>query len=95
MKGIASCLLDKLLALLDPDYVERGDFDTVGDDLDPVSPSRIIKTLIVNYAYDSERSDKLDWVSRWLSKQDFEQTGNLLGIGNKMGRRCATSSISS
>ena len=88
MKGIASCLLDKLLALLDPDYVERGGFDTVGDDLDPVSPSRIIKTLIMNYAYDSERTDKLDWVTRWLCKLDFEQTGNLLGIGNKLGRRC-------
>ena len=54
MKGVASCLLDKLLGLLDPGYLERGGYDTKGGDIAGAGAGakRIVQNLIVNLPYE-------------------------------------------
>ncbi|KAK5122593.1 hypothetical protein LTR85_003856 [Meristemomyces frigidus] len=85
MKGIAKCLMDKLTALLDPEYVERGGFDVQGEELEGVGPSRVIKNIIANVSYDTP--ERLEWKSRWLTSWlAFEHKGNLEDIGNKLGK---------
>lgn len=86
MKGVAKCLLDKLMALLDPNYIERGGYDVEGADMEGVGPSRVIQNLIVNFPYDSP--ERYEWVGRWLKTWlQFEEVGHLRGIGNKEGKR--------
>ncbi|EMC92286.1 hypothetical protein BAUCODRAFT_38316 [Baudoinia panamericana UAMH 10762] len=83
MQGIAKCLCDKMLAMLDPDYLERGGYDIQGDDLEGVGPSRVMQNIIVHVPY--EKPERLEWMSRWLYSMDFEQEGNLSDVGNKVG----------
>ena len=88
MKCVAKCLLDKLMALLDPNYIERGGYDIEGEELEGagVGASRIIKNIIVHIPYDNQ--DRLDWIERWLSNWlDFKKVGNLPKVGNKAGKR--------
>lgn len=89
MKGIAKCLLDKLIGLLDPGYVERGGFEVVGDDLIGIGPSRLIKMIVCNFPYDAKKPEKVEWVGRWLCSPEwlgFKEVGNLEGVGNKEGK---------
>ncbi|KAK4545344.1 hypothetical protein LTR36_003524 [Oleoguttula mirabilis] len=85
MKSVAKCLLDKLMAILDPEYVERGGFDIQGEELEGVGPSRVIQNVVVNVSYD--KPERLEWLSRWLTSWlGFEQKGLLEDIGNKQGK---------
>ena len=86
MKGVAKCLVDKLMAMLDPEYIERGGFDVVGEELEGVGPSRIVQNIVVNLPYDNPT--RFEWTHRWLtSSLGFKQVGHLEGIGNKDGKR--------
>lgn len=85
-KSIAKCLLDKLMGLLDPEYVERGGFDIEGEELEGVGPSRVIKNIIANVPY--AQPERLEWIGRWLSAWlGFKQVGILEDVGNKAGKR--------
>jgi L-amino acid N-acyltransferase YncA len=82
MKGIGKCLMDKLLGLLDPEHVERGGYDIVGDEAEGIGSSRMIKNLIINMSYD--RPEILEWKGRWLTTGlGFKQVGDLQAIGHK------------
>ena len=85
MKGVAKCLLDKLMGMLDPEYMERGGYDTFGEELEGVGPARVIQNLIVNMPYVDEKY--LAWKGEWFEKYGFERVGHLKGIGNKEGKR--------
>lgn len=86
MKGIAKCLLDKLMSLLDPMYVAKGGYDVVGDDLQD-GPQRRISNVIVNVPYDPN-TPRLAWMEQNLLKwMGFEKVGDLKGIGLKEGKR--------
>ena len=90
MKGIGKCLLDKLIDLLDPEYIERGGYEIVGDELEGIGPSRIIKNVIAHLPYDKDKPERLEWVGRWLTNWiGFEKVGELPGIGSKDGKRYA------
>ena len=84
MKGVAKCLTDKLMGLLDPQYIEKGGYDVVGDDLDDTGPQRIIQNIIINLPW--HKPEHFEWMSRWLARTGFEQVGNLKGVGNKTGK---------
>jgi len=86
MKGVAKCLLDKLIAMLDPQFLERGGFAIEGEELEGVGPSRIIQHIIMNVSYESPQ--RLEWMKRWVGDSlGFEQVGNLPEIGNKLGKK--------
>ena len=86
LKGIAKCLLDKLIGMLDSDYLEKGGYDTVGEELEGIGPSRVISNILFNLPYD--KPERLEWIGRWLSHGlGFKEVGSLDGIGNKAGKR--------
>ncbi|KAK0912500.1 hypothetical protein LTR02_002884 [Friedmanniomyces endolithicus] len=84
MKGVANCLLDKLLALLDPGYAEAGGFEVQGEELEGGCVSRVVQSIIARVPY--EKPERLEWTGRWLSSLGFEQVADLPGIGWKDGK---------
>lgn len=86
MRGVAKCLMDKLLALLDPDYMERGGYGVSDEDLETgtARPSRLVKNILINFYFESSRPQRLEWVSRFLRNfAGFEQVGYMKDIGSK------------
>lgn len=87
LKQIGSCLVDKLMGLLDPDFAERGGYD-VGDELEGVEPSRTISNVLVHYSYEADNKDKLLWVSKWLkTRHGFEKVADLQGVAQKFDKQ--------
>lgn len=92
-KGIGSCLLDKMLGLLDPFYLERGGYDTQGEELDGVGPSRVCKQIMIHYRYEADKKDKLRRVAGWLEQWPaFKKVGDLEGVGYKFDKKSVLSS---
>lgn len=88
MKGVAKCLLDKLMALLDPQYIEKGGYEVVGEDLDGSGAKRRISNIMVNLPYDKDKPERLEWMEKWLHTWlGFDKVGDLQGIGLKEGKR--------
>lgn len=87
MKHIGSCLADKMMGLLDPRFVERGGYDTVGEGLEQVEPARAVSNVLVRYSYEAENKDKLLWVSKWLKDHfGFKQVADLQGVAHKFDK---------
>ncbi|KAK6436134.1 hypothetical protein LTR95_007672, partial [Oleoguttula sp. CCFEE 5521] len=83
---VGTSLLNKLLSLLDPTYVERGGYETMGD-LDGAGPQRNIRSIVVQYPYDADQSEKMKWIYGWLSREaGFKKTGDMTDIGEKNGK---------
>ncbi|KAK3071705.1 hypothetical protein LTR53_008171 [Teratosphaeriaceae sp. CCFEE 6253] len=85
MKGVANCLLDKLMALTDPTYVERGGFEVRGEDIEGITFPRIVASLVARMAYD--RPEWAVWMTRWLGGMGFEKVADMPSVGLKDGRR--------
>ncbi|KXT14017.1 hypothetical protein AC579_10036 [Pseudocercospora musae] len=86
MRGVAKCLMDKTLALLDPDYLERGGYGVADEDLEfgAARPSRLVNNILINFYHESSRPQKLEWVSRFLKDfAGFERVGYMLDVGSK------------
>ena len=88
MKGIGKCLLDKLMGMLDPEYIEHGGYDTEGEELEGVGPSRLIQNIIVNLPYDADKPTRLEWIEKCLTNWiEFEKAGDLKKVGLKDGKK--------
>jgi L-amino acid N-acyltransferase YncA len=88
MKHVGSCLGDKMMGLLDPCFIERGGYETVGEELEAVEPSRAISNVLVHYSYQADKTDKLLWTSKWLKKRfGFEKVADLKGIAKKFDQQ--------
>ena len=86
MKGVAKCLFDKLLGLLDPRYMERGGYDVEGRELEGEGVSRVVSDILVSVPY--EKEERLEWKGRFLHEfLGLELVARTLGIGNKFGQR--------
>lgn len=85
LQSTAKCLLDKMIGILDPAYVERGGFDSRCDGLEATGSVRTVKNIIARVPFDAPQ--RLEWVAKWLIDWlGFEQKGILEGIGVKNGR---------
>ncbi|KAI6884820.1 hypothetical protein KC360_g4019 [Hortaea werneckii] len=85
LQSIAKCLLDKMIGILDPAYIERGGFGSRCDGLEATNLPRTVKTIIARVPFDAPQ--RLEWVAKWLVEWlGFEQKGILEGIGIKNGR---------
>ncbi|KAK0285155.1 hypothetical protein LTR35_005357 [Friedmanniomyces endolithicus] len=84
MKGVAKCLVDKLLALLDPGYAEAGGFEVQGEELEGGCVPRVVQSVTARVPY--EKPERLEWTGRWLRSLGFEQVADLPGIGWKDGK---------
>jgi L-amino acid N-acyltransferase YncA len=92
LKGLGKCLMDKLLGLLDPEYIEHGGYDIEGDEAEGIGARRMTKNIIVNLPY--EKPEVLEWKARWLTDWcGFGQVGNLEGVGCKDGKTYETRSL--
>ena len=81
-QDIGKCLLDRLLARLDNDYVSRCGVDWQGGETEYTF--RDHKVISINFPYAKGHEEtKLKWVKAWLGKSDFELTGTLPGYGYK------------
>lgn len=88
MKHVGSCLTDKMMGLLDPQFVERGGYDVDGEELEQGEPRRAISNVLVRYSYEAEKTDKLRWVSKWLKTRfGFEQVADLQGVAQKFDQQ--------
>ncbi|GAB7327437.1 hypothetical protein MBLNU13_g11297t1 [Cladosporium sp. NU13] len=84
MKHIGSCLADKMMGLLDPQFIERGGYDVADEELERVDASRNVSNVLVRYSYDAKKTDKLKWVSKWFkTRYGFEQVADLQGVAQK------------
>ena len=80
MKNIGSCLADKMMSLLDPQFIERGGYDA--EELE--KGGRVVSNVLVRYSYEAKKTDKLKWVSKWLkTRYGFEQVADLQGVAQK------------
>jgi L-amino acid N-acyltransferase YncA len=88
MKHIGDCLTDKMMGLLDPQFVERGGYDVVGEDLERAESTRVISNVLIRYSYESDNKAKLVWVSDWLKRRfGFEQVADLQGVAQKFEKQ--------
>ena len=86
LQSIAKCLLDKMIGILDPTYIERGGFDSRCDGLEATDSLRKVKSIIARVPFDAPQ--RLDWLAKWLIDWlGFERKGVLEGIGVKNERR--------
>ena len=83
-KGVASCLLDKLFGILDPNYSERGGYEIRDDDFG-CGASRVVDCMWINYPYVQDDDDK-DWATKWLGSLGFAQTGEHKKVAYKVGK---------
>ena len=88
MKSIGSCLADKMMGLLDPSFMERGGYETVGDELDGIGPSKVVSNVMIRYSYEAKNTEKLAWVSAWLNRRlGFEKAADLQGVAQKFDKK--------
>jgi L-amino acid N-acyltransferase YncA len=88
MKQVGNCLTDKMMGLIDPQFVERGGYDVVGEDLERVEPARVISNVLIRYSYESNNKAKLLWVSNWLKRRfGFQQVADLQGVAQKFDKQ--------
>ena len=88
MKNIGSCLADKMMGLLDPTTMERGGYETVGEELDGVGASKVVSNVMIRYSYEAQNTEKLAWVSEWLNKRfEFQKVADLQGVAQKFDKK--------
>lgn len=81
-QDVGKCLLDRLLARLDNDYIPRCGVDWYGGELEYTFRDHKVISFNFPYAKGHEEA-KLKWIKAWLEKSDFELTGTLPGYGYK------------
>ena len=88
MKKIGSCLADKLMFLLEPYFLERGVYETVGDELDGIGASKVVSNVMIRYSYEAQNAEKLAWVSGWLDRRlGFQKVADLQGVAQKFDKK--------
>lgn len=88
MKKIGSCLADKLMFLLEPCFLERGGYETVGDELDGIGASKVVSNVMIRYSYEAQNAEKLAWVSGWLDRRlGFQKVADLQGVAQKFDKK--------
>jgi hypothetical protein len=85
MKHVASCLIDKVLAMIDPAYIERGDYELEDEDLDGAAPpTRAVQSIVMTFHYWT--AERYAWVTRWLNTAGFREVSHSKGICVKLER---------
>jgi len=88
MKGVGNSLLDKLVGLLDPGYMQKGGYEIAGHDLYGDGAQRRIANVVLHLPYDNAAPERLTWVTKWLGgRMEFKKVGELETIGVKNGKK--------
>ena len=82
-KGIGSCLMDKMLNLMDLDYQTRAGYEwTVKADASRSVGNRVVKTVICQVPYDAGDTNIL-WTTKFLRRFSFKKVGDIQCMGFK------------
>nr|POE86426.1 phosphinothricin n-acetyltransferase [Quercus suber] len=65
-KGVANCLMDKLLACLDPEYIERRGYNVTDEELACAEPERPVQSIMISIPYDDLSPHRMQWTKKWL-----------------------------
>lgn len=83
--GIGKTLIDRMLPALDNGYYCRQGTDFVAHN--PIEYEggglRTIARILISIPHDATDAKEFTWQKKWLSQWDFEQVGNMPGIGRK------------
>ncbi|KAI2480052.1 hypothetical protein Ptr902_08233 [Pyrenophora tritici-repentis] len=84
-KGIAKCLMDRILEMVDTSYNARGGYQYINNfDYLKNGPSRVIKTILLNVHHkNGGESMETGWQSKFLSAFKFSRSGRLPKVGYK------------
>ena len=86
--GIGKTLVDRMINALDNGYYCRQGTDFIADN--PIQYEggglRTIARILIIIPYDHKDTKELTWQKEWLSQWQFEQVGNLPGIGRKFDK---------
>lgn len=88
-QGIGKCLLDRMLALVDPGYASRGGYDWLPrEEYLRTGCTRVVKVLTVNlpHANNPEEKAKVEHVTKFLKEFKFRKAGNFHNAGYKLGK---------
>lgn len=88
MQNIGDCLIDKMMGLLDPKFVERGGYTATGAEIECSDSYRGVANILVHYSYEAAKTDKLIWVSGWLRKRfGLEKVADLQWVAQKFDKQ--------
>jgi GNAT superfamily N-acetyltransferase len=83
-KGIGSCLMDKMLNLMDIDYQARAGYEwTVKASASGSVGSRVVKTVIYQVPYDAGDDTDILWTTKFLRRFGFKKAGDIQCMGFK------------
>jgi GNAT superfamily N-acetyltransferase len=84
-KGIAKCLLDRLLSTVSTGYQPKGGYQWVnqGEYLKH-DAERVVKTINVSVPHESK--DGLEWLSKFLKEFKFAKAGHFKSMGVKLNK---------
>jgi len=89
MQGVAKCLVDKLVGTIDSEYSGHSGCEYQASGRDGDAKPRGIRNIVVEVPFDPAEPEKLDWMGRWLTRQDglaFKRVGVLERVGRKGDR---------
>jgi GNAT superfamily N-acetyltransferase len=82
---IGSCLLDRLLEMVNTSYNARGGYEWINDgNYLKTGPSRVIKTIMLTVMKENGDTGEGDY--DFLKRFKFIRTGHIPSIGYKMGK---------
>lgn len=90
--GIGKCLMDQMLALVNPGYTGKGGYDwRPRDDYLRHGCNRVVKVITLGYPHVGDENDtvereKLEWVSTFMKDFGFRKAGHWYGVGYKYGK---------
>lgn len=82
--GIGRCLMDRMMLILDEQYLDRAGYEFIGSNTEYSSGGRRnIGNIVIHVPYDAKDDSTLCWVRKWLEQWDFMQSGEYREIGLK------------
>lgn len=81
-KGIAKCLIDRLLSTVSPAYPVKGGYEYVnrGEYL-KTGAARVVKTILLSVPH--AHTDDMGWMTKLMKGFEFSKTGHLKQMGAK------------
>ena len=90
-KGVGRTLLDRLVSVLDPDYVPKGGYEwtcSPDDEFKYASGGqRVLEWIFVWIPHESNDKARRVWMTDWLKRFNFEEKGYMVDMGRKLGKK--------
>lgn len=84
-KGIAKCLLDRILETVDTSHKTKGDYPWLNDSGYLTHGSqRVVKTINVSVPHESE--EDITWLTKFFKNHGFRKAGHLNTVGYKANK---------